>query len=426
MQDGADRNPRGEASGPDPVSSTPSPSGPNPGLAPIADAGAAAAAVSEAADVPSHGGTMTFQSLGAAGWYPSSRDPASGTCDAYKNGQCCMAKHTLPDAGIAPWDEELILTLRGPMLVKRIAVYQPDPADKNAWTRVSQWNDATPSAGEHIAFQGDGASSDGAGFPGSVGNKCLIDVSTDRNFPCGPGSLPYCAANSLSHRYGWEGSKLILLLASMPHFGSAPLAAVKHCSTDPKDNWYDAPWIGLSHGELIRSGKFGGCNCYSKDPAHWELADGCGQFNVFETVNDNNAYRNLDLFNTNFFSYAGYVGEGPCGSKCDVSTLDPAVDLISKSTAREAQAAVATPQKASNTTFRRPSDGYRWFVLLLDSQTRTVQLALAHPGNLPMPLATVTGTSVTAALPAKVGRSAIDGLIAMRLPGQPSTSLFRK
>jgi hypothetical protein len=369
---------------------------------------------------------MTFQSLGAAGWYPSSRDPASGACDAYKNGQCCMAKHTLADAGIAPWDEELILTLRGPMLVKRIAVYQPDPADKNAWTRVSQWNDAAPSTGEHIAFQGDGASADGAGFPGSVGNKCLIDVSTERTFPCGPGSLPYCAANSPSHRYGWEGPKLILLLASMPHFGSAPLAAVKHCSTDPKDNWYDAPWIGLSHGELIRSGKFGGCNCYSKDPAHWELADGCGQFNVFETVNDNNAYRNLDLFNTNFFSYAGYVGEGPCGPKCDVTTLDPAVDLISKSTAREAQAAVATPQKASNTTFRRPSDGYRWFVILLDSQTRTVQLALAHPGNLPQALATVTGTSVTSTLPSKVGRAAIDGLIAMRLPGQPSTSLFRK
>jgi hypothetical protein len=218
----------------------------------------------------------------------------------------------------------------------------------------------------------------------------------------------------------------VIVLAGMPHAGSGKIAAGAHCSQGTSGNWYDAPWIGLSHGELIRSGKFGGCNCYSKDPAHWELADGCGQFNVFETVNDNNAYRNLDLFNTNFFSYAGYVGEGPCGPKCDVTTLDPAVDLISKSTAREAQAAVATPQKASNTTFRRPSDGYRWFVILLDSQTRTVQLALAHPGNLPQALATVTGTSVTSTLPSKVGRAAIDGLIAMRLPGQPSTSLFRK
>lgn len=373
-----------------------------------------------AADVPSHGGTLTFQGLGAAGWYPSSRDPALGVCDAYHVGQCCMAKHVLADSGITPWDEELILTLRGPMLIKQISVYQPDGADKNSWNRVSNWDDRNPLAGEHIAFQGDGAPAAGPGFPGSLGNKCLIDVSSDRKFPCGPGSSPYCPANSPSQRYGWEGSKLILLQASMPHYGSAALAGVKHCSTDANDNWFDAPWIGLSHGELIRSGKFGGCNCYSKDPAHWELADGCGQFNVFETVNDNNAYRNLDLFSTNFFAYSGYVGEGPCGKNCDISALDPAVDLISKATSREALAAVATPVKGSGAAFRRPSGSYRWFVILMDAQTRTVQLGLVHPDNLPPSMA------VLAASPVRIVRSEIAELLALRLPGSPSTGIIRK
>jgi hypothetical protein len=313
----------------------------------------------------------------------------------------------------------LILTLRGPMLVKQIAVYQPSAADKSRWDRVSYWDDKNPSAGLGIGFQGDGV--DGIGFPGSIGNKCLVDVSTDRKFACGPGSVPYCPANSPSHRYGWEGSKLILLQASMPHFGATALAGAKHCSTDKADNWFDAPWIGLSHGELIRAGKFDGCNCYAKDPAQWWLADGCGQFNVFETVNDNGAFQNFDVFSTNFFAYHGYVGEGPCGKACDVSKLDGTVDVIDKANSREAMAAVSTPQKGPGTAFRRPADGYRYFVMLLDAQTRTVQLAVVHPGNLPMAMA-----AFATAAPAQLGRAAIQDLLAMRLPGQPATGLFRE
>lgn len=372
-------------------------------------------------DPASHGGTITFQGLGAAGWYPSSRDPALGVCDAYQAGQCCMSKHVLTDTGITPWDEDLIMTLRGPMLIKQISVYQPDDADKNTWNRVSYWDEKNPLAGEHIAFQGDAATADGSGFPGSLGNKCLIDVSSDRKFPCGPGSSPYCAAASPSQRYGWGGSKLILMQASMPHFGGTPLAGVKHCSTDAGDNWYDAPWIGLSHGELIRSGKFGGCNCYAKDPTRWQLADGCGQFNVFETVNDNNSYRNLDVFSTNFFGYGGYVGDGPCGRNCNVSVLDPAIDLIANATNREAAPGVATPAKASGAVFRRPSEGFRWFFILMDAQTRTVQLGLAHPQKLPASLAVLASGP-----PLRFVRSEITQLLALRLPGPPSTGIFRR
>jgi hypothetical protein len=46
--------------------------------------------------------------------------------------------------------------------------------------------------------------------------------------------------------------------------------------------------------------------------------------------NHNNSSKNLDVFSTNFFGYAGYVGEGPCGAQCNVSNLAAQADLIDK------------------------------------------------------------------------------------------------
>lgn len=361
-------------------------------------------AVPVLADPPSAGGTITFQEMGAPGWYPSRRDPASGKCDAWNKNGCCLARHE-PSGRLAPWDEELIVTLRGPMLVERIVAYQSlDPQGAGEWKRVSLWEQGGASS-QGISFPGS------AGFQGTLGNKCLVDVATDKAFPCGPGSEPFCPASTPTPRYGWEGSKLLLFRASMPRFGDAALQGASHCSTDPADNWYDAPWIGLSHGELIRSGKFGNCHCYAKNPEEWWLADGCGQFNVFEVVNDNNAFRNLQLFSTNFFAYHGYVGEGPCGTKCDLTGLAATADLVDKATSRAAAAgALAGPGKGPGAAFRRPAAGYRWFAVLMDAGTRTVQLAVLHPDNLP------AAAQGLAQPPAALPRAAIDALLAMRLP----------
>lgn len=366
--------------------------------------------------LPGDGGTITFQNIGAPGWYPSPRDPASGSCGAYHSGSCCMARHEIASDSLAPWNEDLILTLRGPMLVKQLAVYQPVVGDKSDWALSSFWDDGQPSATRGIGFKRDEAATV---FQGVVGNKCLVDVSSDRKFPCGPGSIPYCAASEQPKYYGWEGSKLIVMLASMPHMGSDALKNVSHCSVDKADNWYDAPWVGLSHGELIRAGKFGGCNCYSKDPVKWQVADGCGQFNVFEVVNDNNNYQNFDLFSTNFFAYHGYVGDGPCGKDCLVTGLDPKVDLVERSTSRESvTGSAASPAKGPGAAFRRPAVGFRYFVILMDMQTRTVQLAVIDPANVP-----VQAQSFLAQVPARLPRATVDGLLALRLPGVGSLGI---
>ncbi len=371
-----------------------------------ADAGLGAPSIADSGP-PSHGGTITFESIGATGWYPSVRDPATGPCNAGDASACCRAIQTITSDLLTPWDEELIVTLRGPMLVSQLAVYQPQSASSDAWSIVSSWSQGAPSTTMGIAFSGNGSES---GFSGSVGTECLIDVSTSRVFPCGSGSTPYCATPSGGKHdyYGWSGSKLFVLLATMPHAPEVPGA----CSKTTTGGWYDAPWIGLSVGELVRAGAFSSCQCYAKDPSKGSLADGCGQFNVFEVVNDNNSYKNLDVFSTDMIDYSGYVGEGPCGAKCAVAGLSDAVDLIDKTSDTEAaQGAVSTPTKGPGVAFRRPEAGYRYFLILLDVPSRTVQLAMVNPAAVPASIA-----PLLPALPATVAGATVDALRALRLP----------
>jgi hypothetical protein len=361
----------------------------------------------------SDGATLTFQMIGASGMYPSRRDPASGPCDVEKMGTCCLTNQVESGTALKPWDEELSATLRGPMLVKQMAVYQPASGTSGPWNLTSSWDARTPTAGANIAFSGPptpGAS----GFAGVVGNKCLVDVSSGKEFPCGAASVPYCPAPGAGQHkyYGWAGSKLYILLASFPHYGSGAITNAQNCNNSATDGWYDAPWIGISHGELVRQGLYNGCHCYSY-PANPNAGDGCGQLNAFEVVNDNNTFKNLDVFSTNFFGYGGYVGEGPCGTGCNVASLPATVDLVNKKTGNTeaAAGAISTPKQGPGAAFRRPASGYRYVIALFDVASRTVQLAFVHPGNVPAPLG-----ALLPGLPAQVPQTAIDALIALRLP----------
>jgi hypothetical protein len=384
-----------------------SPGTPGDDAGPLGGLGAAAFGAGDL-DPPSHGGTITFQQIGATGWYPSRRDPAVGPCDAYDAGTCCMAKYDVTSNQLTPWDEELVMTLRGPMQVKQVAVYQPAPSDPTTWQLVSGWDDRSAGAPLEMTFHGN-ATPD-AGFVGGVGSECQVDLLTAHPYACGAGSSPYCPSTSSEPFYGWAGSKLFVVLASMHHAGTSGVAT--SCSTTTTGNWYDASWMGLAVGELARAGAYASCQCFAKDPTKWYLADGCGQFNVFEVVNDNNSYKNLDVFSTDLIDYSGYVGQGPCGAPCAVSGLAPAVDLIDKTNDQEATAgALATPAGGPSAAFRRPASGYRYFLVALDVGSRTVQLALVHPQNVPASLA-----ALLPQLPSTVPRSAIDAVLALRLP----------
>lgn len=354
-------------------------------------------------DGASDGATVTFQEVGGTGWYPSRRDPASGTCDVRDDAGCCMTQHELTTNQLTPWNEELSMTLRGPMVVKQIVAYQPGA--NATWARVSAWDSRGTSEG--VAFWGNNAQN---GFTGRVGSVCEVEVAPDMPFPCGSGSIPFCPTGNDKY-YGFAGSKLIVVLASNPHTGTGVLDDVA-CG-GATEGWHDAPWIGLTHGELVRSGRYSGCHCWSK-PGNPYAQDGCGQFNVFEVVNDNNAFANFDLFSTNLVSYAGYIGEGPCGNNCDASGLPATSDLLDKRNGGNSAATagvVSGPGKPAPAAFVRPDKGFRYFVILLDEQTRTVQIGLIHPSKIPAGAAALLPN-----FPEQIPRSAVDSLVSLRLP----------
>jgi hypothetical protein len=290
------------------------------------------------------------------------------------------------------------------MRVSQLVVYQP-AGDGAQWQLVSAWDARAASAPEGMAFKGNNTERDG--FRGTVGTECLVNVSTRGVFACGAGSDPFCPMSNDTKYSGWSGSKLFVMLASMEHADTVG----SPCSSNTMGNWYDAPWVGLSVGELVRAGAFSNCQCYAKAPARWYLGDGCGQFNVFEVVNDNNAFRNLEVFSTSLFGYGGYVGEGPCGARC-TSPLAPEVDFVNTSNGTAAtMGAVSNPMRGPGAAFRRPVHGPRYFLVLLDVTTRTIQLAMIHPSRIPS-----AASALLPALPTAISRANIDALLALRLP----------
>ncbi|HVJ14654.1 MAG TPA: DUF2403 domain-containing protein [Polyangiaceae bacterium] len=354
-------------------------------------------------DAPSDGATITYQDVGGAGWYPSRRDPGVGPCDVTNANGCCMAQHDLATDQLTPWNEELSMTLRGPMLVKQIVAYQPGAAD--TWARVSAWDSRGTSEG--LAFWGSGAEGT---FDGRIGSVCEAEVAPDLPYPCGSGSVPFCPEGDNKY-YGFAGSKLIVVLAWNPHTGTGVLDDVA-CDGETA-GWHDAPWIGLTHGELVRSGRYSGCHCWSKAQGSF-AQDGCGQFNVFEVVNDNNDFANFDIFSTNLVSYAGYIGEGPCGNNCDASGLPATSDLLNKNGGGNTAATagvVSGPGLPTGAAFVRPAAGFRYFVILLDESSRTVQIGLVHPSNIPASVAALLPN-----FPLEIPRATIDAVLGLRLP----------
>ena len=351
----------------------------------------------------SDGGTVTFQNIGKAGAFPSICAP---------NGNaCCRETKTIASDKLTPWDEDLIMTLRGPIDLKQFATYQPTTeGSPSPWKLVSSWDVRTPTAGKGIAFSGEATKGVNT-FSGVVGSTCLINASTDKDFGCGPASSPYCAANSSNKKSGWAGSKMFVFLASMPHVGATGITTAQNCGA-VTNGWHDAPWIGLSVGELIRAGAFSSCQCYETTPYH---GDGCGQINALEVINDNDTsgnYKNLEIFSSNFFSYGGDFG-GPCGTKnCDTTNIPGTADLVKGNMAATVGAVGSqTPLTNPNSFLRRPTTSFRYFVLLFDVTTRTVQYAVIHPQKVPAGLGALLPN-----LPDQVPQAAIDSLISLRLP----------
>ncbi len=358
------------------------------------------------------GGSMTFTNVGAPGWWPRRIDRAAGdpACD-YKDGtdtwggHCCMKQQHTESGQLAPFDEEMTLILKA-IDLKQVAVYQPQGSASNQWSLVSAW-DRRKGNGQNLAFtQGSTPVSQSSGE--LMHDDCVWYLAQDQPFECGDGSNYFCPDDPGVKRLGWRGSKLFVLTASMT-FDDAGVSA---CNSGGQG--HPGPWVALVASELIRDGARkwnGACNCYSKTGS---VGDGCGEINLFEVVMDNNEFSNREFISTGVRSYqAGHVGGNVCGSGCtrDQFPADSTVvDACGKQPyARGPELEMGGPSDGCP-VWRRPI-GDRYFVVLLDESTRTIQLAIIHPGNVPG-----AAQPLLPALPAALSRETIDGLLDLRLP----------
>lgn len=387
--------------------------------APVSPAGPTGTAASELGAYPAEssvktlGGTMTFTNIGAPGWWPRRIDrPAGDPACTYKDGtdtwggHCCMREQHTASTTLAPFDQELTLILKA-INVKQLAIYQPVSESTGTWNRVTAW-DARSRKPENLWFtqQGDGSTA----FPGDLTHDdCVGYVMQAPRFDCGDGRDYFCPDDEgILHR-GYVGSKLIVLLASMDFSD----AGVKSCTSSGSAG-QPAPWVALVASELVRDGgrKWNGlCNCYTKTGT---VGDGCGEMNVFEVVMDNNEYSNREFMSTGVRSYqSGHMGGAVAGGSV-VPTEYPAesevVDACAKAAYVRGPVLVAGGETDGCPIWRRPS-GDRYFLMLLDESTRTIQVGVIHPSSVPS-----AAIELLPELPGTISRAAVDALVQMRLP----------
>ena len=72
---------------------------------------------------------------------------------------------------------------------------------------------------------------------------------------------------------------------------------------------------------------------------------------------------------------------------------------------------LAVSRKFRRAAFVRPDQGFRYFITLLDENTRTVQIALVHPSKIPPSIAALLPN-----FPLEIQRATIDALVGLRLP----------
>ncbi len=375
--------------------------------------------------VVTRGGTLTFTNIGATGYWGRriEAQPGDPRCDVqsetidfgWGSEFCCRTKHEVKSNLLTPFNEQLSMVLDGPLRVKQFAVYQPLAGNGGPWAIRSFWDRRAPDSPYNFHFSGPKKESV---FNGDLGNSCTFFAMQQRKFPCGPGSDPYCPGSDLDYD-GWPGSKLVVVLASMPYADDPAMKPLSCIAKDQNEREQDSPWIGISPSELNRDGWSGyhPCHCFN-NTKNGQLGDGCGQINVFEVIAEASGaqYGNRDIISTGIRSYqVGSLGGVTCGiQSCGIDKFPADADLldVNSLTAMKAGAVIDAnnPAMKEGPGWRRAQDD-RFYLFLLDESSRVVQVAVIHPAQVPQ-----AAKQIIPALPNTVPRSVIDGFLNLRLP----------
>jgi hypothetical protein len=375
--------------------------------------------------VATHGGTLTFTSIGAAGFWGRriEAEPGDPQCDVqsetinYSWGGsdfCCRTKHEVSSDRLSPFNEQVSMVLDGPLRVKQLAIYQPFDNGRGSWGLRSYWDREAADKPFNFHFVGP---DDTTSFDGVLGNNCSFYASQERAFPCGEGSDPYCPGSKLDFE-GWAGSKLFILLASMP-YADEPEIQKKSCiSAGQNERAQDSPWIGLGASELFRDGWAGynPCHCFANTDG--AVGDGCGQINVFEVIAEASGAKwgNRDVISTGIRSYqVGSLGGVTCGiDGCGAEQFPDDADLLdANNLVPMTHGAVIDADHRESTegpVWRRATDD-RYYLFLLDEDARTVQVAVVHPGGIPQVL-----QALVPSLPNQIEQASIEDFLKLRLP----------
>ncbi|PCC73734.1 Glycine-rich protein domain [Nannocystis exedens] len=374
---------------------------------------------------PTRGGTLTFTNIGAPGYWGRriEAEPGDPRCDVqsetidfgWGSEFCCRTRHEVTSDRLTPFNEQLHLVLEGPLRVKALAVYQPLGASDGPWGIRSFWDRRTPDQPYNLHFSGP---DDAQEFLGDLGNNCAYYAMQEQPFPCGPGSDPYCPGSDLDY-YGWAGSKLVVMLASMPYADDPALLPLSCIADGEDERAQDAPWVGVSPSELNRDGWSGyhPCHCFN-NTNNGQLGDGCGQINVFEVIAEASGpqWGNRDIISTGIRSYqVGSLGGVTCGiQSCGIEQFPADADLVDVNslTAMNQGAVIDAedPAMSAGPAWRRALDD-RFYVFLLDEPSRTVQVAVIHPGDV-----AAAAQPIVPALPDVISREVVDGFLKLRLP----------
>lgn len=193
-------------------------------------------------------------------------------------GGACEKAERRSSGALAPFDEELVLGLRGPLDVRRAGVWHPGGAGRwprgAAFAAGGEWSNLTllrnaPWAQRLEYATGDGEAASPAPAPLAGALRDGVAVSMWSGAPHGAAAVPGSAAAAGRAYAGFAGRKVIALEVRMPEGAAAPDLAGSGART-----YSDEPAVYLKSARIMRENEYG-CNCDRR---------GCGELDVWEVV----------------------------------------------------------------------------------------------------------------------------------------------